>query len=332
MFEYVLDLNNDQIYWLFSSSSQSIAAFIALIFTGYSFVVNVMDNLEARDETLADMHYELKKTYYVRLKSLALIGGSTIILSLLMIFINYYSNWMRSLLLFPSALGIIVTVGIGVWFIIEIVDPNKYAKKAKALLMEEEKAIEKEGYEVGIGEFMTLFIRLEKLIQNVYQDISLPSKVNPNNKQFQRSLSEMASILFKYELLNFDELELLKEVIKTRNLVVHGHQSEIDSSWLHMIRKAIAILQSSLEKVQKIKQRTNIQKLYDKLYHTENILKQQRAHLEDLHDKHESAIHDAIKDNYNQMILQTESKIADLEKAIHRQKGKIEEEESKLED
>jgi hypothetical protein len=41
-------------YWLFifSSSAQSISAFIAFLIAGYAIVLNVLDTLEDKDETL----------------------------------------------------------------------------------------------------------------------------------------------------------------------------------------------------------------------------------------------------------------------------------------
>ena len=60
----------------------------------------------------------------------------------------------------------------GVKFIIEIVDPNKYLKKASALLREEEKTVQKEGVEIGVGQFMDSFIKLEISIREVYEQLS----------------------------------------------------------------------------------------------------------------------------------------------------------------
>ncbi|UPU37435.1 hypothetical protein M1B72_06935 [Geomonas paludis] len=167
-FTHTLNLDKDQIYWLFSSSSQSIAAFIALLLTGYAFVVNVMDNLEARDETLAEVHSELKITYYDTLKALAVVGGLTIVGSLGMLLANYYCNWVRSVLLFPTIIGIVLTIFIGVLFIIKIVDPKKYSKKAVSLLKEEEKGINTKGRSVSTGEFMEAFITVERLVRDLF--------------------------------------------------------------------------------------------------------------------------------------------------------------------
>jgi hypothetical protein len=178
IYEFILD--KDQIYWLFSSSSQSIAAFIALLLTGYAFVVNVMDNLEARDETLAEVHSGLKASYYRQLRLLAVVGGSTIIASLAMIFVNYYVNGIRSALLIPTMIGIVVTIVLGVRFIIEIVDPQKYSKKATSLLKDEEKSIPKEGTEISIGEFMDSFISLERLIREVNEDFASKPALKSN--------------------------------------------------------------------------------------------------------------------------------------------------------
>jgi len=326
MFGYVFDLNNDQIYWLFSSSSQSIAAFIALLLTGYAFVVNVMDNLEARDETLVEVHSELKSTYYKQLKVLAIIGGSTIIASFVMIFVNYYSNWIRSALLIPSAIGIVSTVVIGVKFIVNIVDPKKYSKKATALLKEEEKIIQKEGTEISIGEFISSFIKLEKLIRDIYlQMSSKPVFSIDTYKRIPNSLVEIVDIFYKNKFINDDELGLLKEVIKTRNLVVHGQQAEIDSSWLKMLTKAIGIVENAGEEFQKRIIINNINELNVKVHNAENALERQRSNLDELRDKYDNSSGDSIKEHYSSLINEAEDHISNMQESIARMREKIEE-------
>lgn len=251
MFGYELDLDKDQIYWLFSSAAQSIAAFIALLLTGYAFVVNVMDNLEVRDETLAEVHTDLKASYYKTLKNLAVIGGSTIIASLGMLFANYYGNWVRSALLIPTTVGIVLTIFIGVLFIIEIVDPQKYKKKARYLLKEEEeKAIHKKGSEVSTGEFMEAFISFERQMRDLYYKTDFYNQEISYKNSAPRSLNELITLFFKAELLHREELELLRELIKTRNFVVHGEQTQIDSSWLDMLNQATDITNNVRKRIQ----------------------------------------------------------------------------------
>ena len=246
MFGYEFDLNNDQIYWFFSSSSQSIAALIALTLTGYAFVVNVMDNLEARDETLAEVHAGLKTSYYSQLKVLALVGGFAVMASLSMVFVNCYSNWIRSVLLLPSIIGIVLTIVLGVRFIIKIVDPQKYSKKATSLLKEEENTIPKDGTEVSIGDFMDSFISLERLIREVCEEFASKPALTPTcyKRDGSRSLVEIVTSFFRSELLHKEELDILKEVIKTRNLVVHGQQTEIDKTWLKWLAQSTDIVEN----------------------------------------------------------------------------------------
>lgn len=246
MFGYEFNLDKDQIYWFFSSSSQSIAAFIALLLTGYAFVVNVMDNLEARDETLAEVHTSLKISYYRQLKLLALVGGFTVIASLTIIFVNFYLNWVRSVLLIPTAISIVLTLVLGVRFIIEIVDPQKYSKKATFLLEEEEKSIPKEGTEVSIGEFMDSFISLERLIREICEEFASKPALYPTyyKQAIPRSLVEIVTNWYRSELMHKEEFDILKEIIKTRNLVVHGERTEIDKTWLNWLEQSTDIVEN----------------------------------------------------------------------------------------
>jgi hypothetical protein len=41
-----------------------------------------------------------------------------------------------------------------------------------------------------------------------------------------------------------EELDILKEVIRTRNLVLHGKQTEIDKTWLKWLKQSTDIVEN----------------------------------------------------------------------------------------
>ena len=71
-----LILNQENIYWLFSSSAQTISAFIAFLIAGYALVLSVMSNLEQQDESLIEIHTALRKQYYSKMKGIVYSNGN----------------------------------------------------------------------------------------------------------------------------------------------------------------------------------------------------------------------------------------------------------------
>ncbi len=70
--------NTDNIYRVFSSAAQTVAAFAAFLLAGYALVVNVMDNAVQADETLADINEALKQRYHILLGRLVWLGDPAV--------------------------------------------------------------------------------------------------------------------------------------------------------------------------------------------------------------------------------------------------------------
>ena len=58
------ELNQQSVFYFFSTAAQSIAAIIAFIIAGYTLVYQAMDNIESKDETKVEVHHELKVKYH----------------------------------------------------------------------------------------------------------------------------------------------------------------------------------------------------------------------------------------------------------------------------
>ena len=127
--------SRDNIFWLFSSSAQAISAFIAFLVTGYIFALTAMEGLEKADETLAEIHFELKKEYHSRLTALSVLTGCAIISSLTAVYANGFEFAYRGVLFCATAavdLGAIIG---GLLFVTSIVNPERYKKAAKAQIV-----------------------------------------------------------------------------------------------------------------------------------------------------------------------------------------------------
>lgn len=209
-------------YWFFSTAAQAIAAFIALLLAGYAIVLTVMQNLQQNDPSLVEIHDSLKKRYYLQLKIIAFITAASIILNLICVFLTPITFPFKLLVIILTILLTAAAIFLGFWFVIQIINPEKYQKEAKELL----KKFGKDEVIIDSSQYLDEFIRLEKKMRDFLrmkdQYITKQAKVN-----MKYSVREMIVALYRNNHISRFAYEKLLKVNQYRNLIVHGHIDEI---------------------------------------------------------------------------------------------------------
>jgi hypothetical protein len=232
---------NETQYWLFSTSAQAIATFVAFLLAGYALVYSIMEGLEQRDESLGEIHIDLKKQYYERIRIIAFLTGLSIIMSLTMILLNQYNHFYKYIIVLLVFILNIVLIAMGIAFVISIIDPDKYQKTARKIISEEEPKFPKTGQIVSQKDFVFKFIKLEKQIRDFIEKNNVPL-YDLTRKGIPYGFRHMIEALLKNELVDRDEYELLIELSKYRNLYVHGHIDSVDKIMLDKIEEALNLL------------------------------------------------------------------------------------------
>jgi hypothetical protein len=202
----------DNIYWLFSSSAQAIAAFIGFLAAGFFFAYDLMDKQVEKDETLEVIYVDIKKQYFKRLKALFILTGLSIILSLVVVFINGYDFGIYNLAI-AIIVGIVnvITVIWAITFVIFIIDTDKVKKTVEKLIKEDEGVFEpKQGISLTREKFLDGFTELENLLSDF-----MP-------------LGQIIRSLYERGAINMETLRELSEMNKIRNLVAHGEINNIE--------------------------------------------------------------------------------------------------------
>lgn len=232
----------DYIYWTFSAAAQSISAFVAFLLTGYALVHSLMESARERDDSLEEVHADLRKTYHQRLTTLAWLTGTAIALSLLVVYCNRpgspVSAWVQ---LCVAGIDLSAIAG-GLYFVVSIVDPGKYQRAAAKAL---EQAAEPAAVVSPSNEFFEVFLHLERLVRDYLRDRELyvPSRGAP---RMSFSFRQMIEALRVNEKIDGSFYEELLEINKYRNLVFHGHVTQVDASMVNRTRDAstrVAMLQ-----------------------------------------------------------------------------------------
>jgi hypothetical protein len=222
-------------YWLFSSSAQTISAFVAFLVTGFALVLNMMDSLQQKDETLEDIHTKLKSDYYKKIRSLAIITGLSIIFSLWMVYLNGGNSEHKWWLFVLTALLNLTSIIVGILFVISIINPDKYKKAAKEIIKEDHLESSTKDNSVDQALFISEFIKLEKSIREILQSRQLYIPFGESPKMAY-SFRQMINALYQNELINHSDLEELLQINKYRNLVFHGHQDKVDAGMLQRVK------------------------------------------------------------------------------------------------
>jgi hypothetical protein len=211
------DANN--IYYLFSTAAQSIAAFLGLLIAGYTLVLSMMEAAARADETLDEVYEELKREFHRQLKKLSIVTAMGIIGSLLVLLVNKYDcSWIPLLATVVFFLVVWSICG-GIRFVIEMIDPAKYQTAAKRLAQDIE-APSSATNNVSRGSFVEIFIRIEQLVRQIWQEKTQEQRLG--QRQGLPSFREMLEVLLSNDIIGKDLYAKLMSVSKHRNVIVHG--------------------------------------------------------------------------------------------------------------
>lgn len=226
--------SQENYYWLFSAAAQSIAAFVAFLLTGYAFVHSVMENLQRSDESLFQVHESLKKDYHRRLQVLSGVTALAIVMSLTCVYLNpIVLEYKQEFFLATAFIDFSAIVG-GILFVVSIVDPDRYQMRARKLLEEEEKVLAPSGKKVGVGDFLAAFVALEKSLNNYIRDHSINEAVSMTSYR-PLSFSDMIRMLTREQIIDDSFANGLRELSKYRNLVAHGHVSDVTQAMVERV-------------------------------------------------------------------------------------------------
>jgi hypothetical protein len=226
-------MEKDTFYWLFSSSAQSIAAFIAFVLTGYALVLNLMQTVQQNDPSIEDIHESLKGKYYNRLLIVGILSGLSVILNLLGIGLNDITFKGKFLFCIITMCCTVSSILFGIIFIILIIDPKKYRKTANRIIEE----LTDKSEQVDANLFFTEFVKLEKKIRDYLQKKDLYMS-NSRDIKMKYSVSQMINSLYKNNQIGFYAYDKLLKINKYRNAIFHGH---IDKVSQYMIDDIISV-------------------------------------------------------------------------------------------
>lgn len=236
-------MNDENIYWLFSSAAQSIATFVAFLLAGYTLVHTMMDSVQHRDDTLEEIHSTLIRQYYKQIKSLAVITGAAVLSSLMMLYLNRFEWPYKDVVVAIAAILNITAIAWGITFVIRIIDPDKYTNAAKRLIEEDTQAMDRAGKQEDSEDFFTLFERLETAMRNALEPAQLPDPIGDRGRR-DSSFRHMLLALYQNRLIDRPLFNNLMRIGRYRDLAYYGRLRSVDKAIIDQTRAALDRIQA----------------------------------------------------------------------------------------
>lgn len=239
-------MTEDGLYWCFTSSSQTVAAFVAFLLSGFVFVASLLDDLAGKDETLAEVQAELKAGHYLRFRELSYLTAFAVCCDLLVVLLQaLHVSYSRPYLLSVSVAATFACIIAAVFVTLRIIDPKRFEKAAQEILRRRSRRAP--STVVSAGEFLEVFIDIERALREASAEPAPRVAVAFSSTPAFLPLSQSLELLRRSEVLDSRLVDRLRKLISYRNLVAHGHVRDAEESQLwearalrDEVRKAVA--------------------------------------------------------------------------------------------
>ena len=207
-------MDENTMYWLFTTAPQAIAALVGIIFTGMFFMAESIDNRVRADQSLAEIGDTAKTALYKNMRVVAVLAAATIVYDLFLVAIVKLmadesfclSGW---LIILFAALNF-STIICALHYVFQAVSPNYFNEIAKNLSSKYKSG------EVDKQVFLGHFIDFERVAR------SLPVIRQMDGRYY----SIILRVLLENQMITPDESRMMSEISKVRNLMVHGEPIE----------------------------------------------------------------------------------------------------------
>ena len=236
---------NTALYYLFSSSVQTLAALIGFLVAGYSLLLNRLVNEEKLDDSRESINKRLRLIYFSFIKYLSLLTAFTIVADLLILLLkNFTSHFSIFLITVFIILSISVFLG-GISFLINVVKPNTFEDIAYIVNTEMTERLggqnKNDSQNVKSLEFIYKFQDLINDIQAILKEM------NSENVQ---NFRKMINLMLNAKLIKISIYNKLLELADYRDSVLHTNTSEVPLSIMKQLDEVIRQINDIKNKLQ----------------------------------------------------------------------------------
>ncbi|RJQ54061.1 MAG: hypothetical protein C4530_17125 [Desulfobacteraceae bacterium] len=235
-------MTQDGIYWLFTSSAQTVAAFVAFLLAGFALSLGMLDGTIQRDETMAEVVEELKRGYHNRVRDLSYLTGLAIVTNLLIVMLQAVGTFYHWSLLGLGAGLNVVAIGLAIHFTVGLINPNRVRNAARRLLEALPIPTTPEPT-ASVADFLAMFIPLERKLRDLAFGVTQEKLISSiSSEQRFISFPRIVQSLVIHEMISKSEAERILSLARYRNLVVHGQVESVEQEMVNEAKDILALL------------------------------------------------------------------------------------------
>lgn len=236
-------MDKESLYWIFSTASQTLAAFIGLLFAGSSFIYNKIDSKIEKDSTYTEIYEEYKKNISHGLIHVLSCAIGSIAFDIVYLFtipiltINQSLPYTIVLLLLN-----IYTIIYSIFYVYKIMNPNVIHVTIDQLSKELETKNKKDV--IPAIEFVKHFIEFEKILRSYDKKYLINDTEN-----LHLTLRKIIDKLIFEGIINSAQRSDIYIIIQLRNLILHGGEIEnIEKKYDTILQDLTSSIQKELDK------------------------------------------------------------------------------------
>lgn len=238
-------LNENQVFYLYSTSSQVLAGVYGLTLTGFIFFRNELSREEFEDDTLTVAVESLKDRYFKVLLFVTAISIFTIAISNLVISSESSENKIFNTILMNCAQSAFsVNLLVIAYFIFDVIAPKRIERESKVIQQRVDPTQDMQD-KGSLEDFLANFNRLEYILQKYGQ--AYQSQFEGETKSRRRiSNVRLAEFILRAEKIDYGLFDEIRSLVSLRNSIIHGAEPVVSMRMVELSDKILRELAEAL--------------------------------------------------------------------------------------
>lgn len=228
-------LNENQILYMFSTSSQVLAAVYGLTLTGFIFFRNELSREEFDDQSLADAVENLKQRYFKLLVFITIFLLLTLSLSNLSMSYENSQNSILPIIAINSGQSAFFTnLLIIAYFIFDVISPKRIEVASRNLQDQVDPSRQQEN-KGSLEDFIKNYNVIETLLSKYGNAYEQSEMVSFSSRSVRRIPNvRLAEILFRSGQISESLFGEIRNLITLRNSIIHGAEPVVSSRMVQL--------------------------------------------------------------------------------------------------
>ena len=242
-----VQLNENQIMYLYSTSAQVIAAIYGLTIAGYIFFRGEL-NREAKDDpTLAEPIEKLEARYFHQLAFITALVMATICAASLVIAYEIDKDVFLLTVLMNSGQCLFGVSFLAIFFfIIDIVQPGNI-KSASKTLQKKIDPLSDNTQHGNLGNFISNYLKIEKVLSAGFRLLEETTGREYTDKNKRTPNTQIVEILGRSGIITNELAQKTKTLISLRHAIMHGGEQMVSQGMVDQSTKVLYELEGAIE-------------------------------------------------------------------------------------